>query len=346
MSRLQKGLTILILLAALGLLSALYLVDRAMNTGLSLDEDGEVLLVSPGLSLAGLVRELAQREILCCPRAFALSARISGAATRIKAGEYLLAPGMTAEDLLRTLVQGDVMVRSFTIIEGWTVMELLKALTGEEALEQDIQENLAGGMESLMDRFGRPGLHPEGQFLPETYHFVRGERVSDVLRRAHVSLQERLERAWQGRASGLPFDTSHEALVLASIVEKETALAAERPVIAGVFVRRLQRRMRLQTDPTVIYGLGADFDGDLTRRHLAADTPYNTYTRAGLPPTPIALPGVDAIAAVMNPEPGDALYFVATGSGDGSHRFSTTLAEHDQAVQDYLRQLRQNRNKP
>ena len=346
MSRLQKGLTIALLLVALGLLSTLYLFDRAMNTSLGVDDDGEVLLVGSGMSLAGLAQELTQREILCCPRVFKLSARISGAATRIKAGEYLLAPGMTADDLLRALVQGDVLVRSFTIIEGWTVMELLSALTAEKALEQDIQENLAGGIESLMDRFGRPGLHPEGQFLPETYHFVRGERVSNILRRAHVSLQEQLEQAWQGRAAGLPFDTSHEALVLASIVEKETALAAERPVIAGVFVRRLQQRMRLQTDPTVIYGLGAIFDGNLTRRHLDADTPYNTYTRAGLPPTPIALSGVDAIVAVMHPEPGDAMYFVATGSGDGSHRFSATLAEHNQAVQDYLRQLRQDRNKP
>ena len=346
MSRLQRGLSIAILLAALGLLSTLYLIDRAMHTSLSVDEDGEVLWVSPGLSLAGLVRELEQREILCCPLAFKLSARVSGAATRIKAGEYLLAPGMTADDLLRALVQGDVMMRSFTIIEGWTVMELLTALSAEEALEQDIEENLASAMASLMDRFGRTGLHPEGQFLPETYHFVRGERASDILRRAHVSLRERLGQAWQGRESGLPFDTAYEALVLASIVEKETALASERPVIAGVFVRRLQQRMRLQTDPTVIYGLGANFDGNLTRRHLATDTSYNTYTRAGLPPTPIALPGAEAIAAVMHPQPGVALYFVATGAGDGSHRFSATLAEHNQAVQDYLRQLRHNRKTP
>ena len=269
MSRLQTGLAIVISLAALGLLSTLYLFDRAMNASLSLDGDGEVLLVSPGLSLAGLVRELEQREILCCPLAFKLSARVSGAATRIKAGEYLLVSGMTAEDLLRALVQGDVMMRGFTIVEGWTVMELLTALTAEEALEQDIPENLAGGMESLMDRFGQTGLHPEGQFLPETYHFVRGERVSDILHRAHVSLQEQLEQAWQGRESGLPFDTAYEALVLASIVEKETALATERPVIAGVFVRRLQQRMRLQTDPTVIYGLGANFDGDDRKISLA-----------------------------------------------------------------------------
>ena len=346
MSRMGKGLALLLLLAGLGIIATVFLLNRAMNARLSLAEGSEVLWVSPGLSLAGLVRELERREILCCPRAFTLIARISGDATRIKAGEYLLAAGMTADDLLRALVQGDVIKHSFTIIEGWTVRELLQALATEEALEQDMLENYDSAAESLMDRFGESGLHAEGQFLPETYQFVRGERVSDVLRRAHADLLEQLEQAWQGRESGLPFDTSYEALVLASIVEKETALAAERPVIAGVFVRRLQQRMRLQTDPTVIYGLGPKFDGNLTRQHLDTDTPYNTYTRAGLPPTPIALPGARAIVAVMHPEPGDALYFVATGAGDGGHHFSATLEEHNQAVQDYLRQLRQNRKNP
>ncbi len=346
MTRLRKGLAIVLLLAGLGVFSTLFLLNRAMDARLSLAQGGEVLWVSPGLSLTGVVRELQEREILCCPRAFTLYARISGDATRIKAGEYLLAAGMTADDLLQALVQGDVIKHSFTIIEGWTVRELLHALAAEEALQPDNPDSYDNAAESLMDRFGETGLHAEGQFLPETYHFVRGERVSDILSRAHVDLQEQLAQAWQGRESGLPFDTSYEALILASIVEKETALAAERPVIAGVFVRRLQRRMRLQTDPTVIYGLGENFDGNLTRRHLETDTPYNTYTRAGLPPTPIALPGAGAIAAVMHPEPGNALYFVATGAGDGSHHFSATLEEHNQAVQDYLRLLRQNRKKP
>jgi len=345
MSLIRKGLVLVFVLAALSLLTAIFLLDRAMNTSLKLVAVDEVLLVSPGSSLAGLVEELVQREILCCPRAFAWSARISGAATRIKAGEYLLETGMTAEDLLRTLVQGNVLMRGFTIVEGWTIRELLAALATEDAMEQDIPRGTESA-ESLMARFGQAGAHAEGQFLPETYYFVRGERVSDILSRAHDHLQEQLERAWRGRDSGLPFDTPYEALVLASIVEKETALVTERPVIAGVFIRRLQKRMRLQTDPTVIYGLGSNFDGNLTRRHLDTDTPYNTYTRGGLPPTPIALPGIDAITAVMHPEPGDALYFVATGAGDGSHHFSATLEEHNQAVQDYLRQLRQNRKKP
>ncbi len=345
MSLVRKSLGLVLVLVVLSLLTAVFLLDRAMNTSLKLDAGDEVLLVSPGSSLAGLVKELEQREILCCPRAFSLSARISGAATRIKAGEYLLETGMTAEDLLRTLVQGNVLMRGFTIVEGWTISELLAALATVDELEQDISQDTQSA-KTLMARFGQAGLHAEGQFLPETYYFVRGERVSDILSRAHDELQEQLEEAWQERDSGLPFDTPYEALVLASIVEKETALVTERPVIAGVFVRRLQHRMRLQTDPTVIYGLGSNFDGNLTRRHLDTDTPYNTYTRGGLPPTPIALPGVDAIAAVMHPEPGDALYFVATGAGDGSHQFSATLEEHNQAVQDYLRQLRQNRKKP
>jgi len=346
MTGIRKSLAVIAVLTAVGLLSVVFVLQRVMHTRLILDADSETLLVSPGLSLSALVHDLEQRGILCCPRAFSIATRLSGAATRIKAGEYLLEPGMTADDLLRALVDGDVMMHGFTIVEGWTARELLDALTREEGLDPDIQESADVALTTLMARFGSPGMHPEGQFLPETYHFVRGERISNILRRAHEDLTIQLEQAWRDRDSGLPFETPYEALILASIVEKETALAKERPLIAGVFVRRLQRHMRLQTDPTVIYGLGTKFNGNLTRQDLATDTPYNTYTRGGLPPTPIALPGTDSIAAVMHPEPGDALYFVASGSGDGSHRFSSTLEEHNQAVQDYLRQLRKNRNNP
>jgi UPF0755 protein len=184
-----------------------------------------------------------------------------------------------------------------------------------------------------MARLGAGGMHPEGRFLPETYHYTRGLTDLDVLRRTYTAMQTALEAAWRKRAADVPLKTPYEALILASIVEKETGVAAERPQIAGVFARRLRLGMLLQTDPTVIYGLGSAFDGNLTRRHLETPTPYNTYTTAGLPPTPIALPGRDALEAAVNPAPGEALYFVA--KGDGSHHFSATLAEHNRAVARY-----------
>ena len=345
----NRGLRVLasVLLASGLLLGAgvLY-VSQAVSAKLNIVRDGETLIVDPGTTLSGLVRELETREILAQPLAFSLSARLGGAATRIKAGEYLLEPGMTGAELLQALTHGDVLIRGFTIVEGWSVSELLSALSDEEMIRMDIDLESVSAADTLMRALDYQGQHAEGQFLPETYHFVRGEKASVILQRAHNDLQVELDKAWQNRDSGLPFDTPVEALILASIVEKETAMLAERPLIAGVFVRRLQKRMRLQTDPTVIYGLGAGFDGNLTRRHLETDTPYNTYTRQGLPPTPIALAGAASIDAVMHPSPGDALYFVATGAGDGSHHFSATLEEHNKAVRDYLRQTRQNRKNP
>jgi UPF0755 protein len=215
-------------------------------------------------------------------------------------------------------------------VEGWTFRQLLSALRRHEAV-RDTLDGLSD--EAIMARLGYPGKHPEGRFLPETYQFPRGTSDLEFLRRAYDGMQRALAAAWQGRAEDLPLDSPHEALVLASIVEKETGLASERARIAGVFVRRLRRGMRLQTDPTVIYGLGEAFDGNLRRRDLAADTPYNTYTRAGLPPTPICLPGKAAIEAVMHPAHGTSLYFVARG--DGSHQFSDTLEAHNRAVQKY-----------
>jgi UPF0755 protein len=197
--------------------------------------------------------------------------------------------------------------------------------------------------EEIMARLGRSGEHPEGWFLPETYRFPRGTSDLDFLRVAHDAMVAALEATWEERQDSLPFDSPYQALILASIIEKETGLAAERREIAGVFVRRLQRGMRLQTDPTVIYGAGPDFEGRLRRVHLDTDTPYNTYTRAGLPPTPIALPGRASLAAAVQPLEGRTLYFVATGRPDGSHAFSETLEEHNRAVQRYLATLRARR---
>ncbi len=346
MSHGLRVLASVLLVSGLLLGAGVLYVSQAVSAKLNIVRDGETLIVDPGTTLSGLVRELETREILARPLAFSLSARLGGAATRIKAGEYLLKPGMTGAELLQALTRGDVLIHGFTIVEGWSVRELLSALSDEEMIRMDIDLESVSAAETLMQALDYQGQHAEGQFLPETYHFVRGEKASVILQRAHNDLQVRLDKAWQNRDSGLPFDTPAEALILASIVEKETAMVAERPLIAGVFIRRLQKRMRLQTDPTVIYGLGAGFDGNLTRRHLETDTPYNTYTRRGLPPTPIALAGAASIDAVMHPSPGDALYFVATGAGDGSHRFSATLEEHNEAVRDYLRQIRQNRKNP
>jgi len=193
---------------------------------------------------------------------------------------------------------------------------------------------------SIMSALGAAGVHPEGQFFPDTYRFPYGTPDLEILRLAHDSLAARLQEAWRNRSADLELTTDYEALILASIIEKETGLASERKLIAGVFHERLRRNMRLQTDPTVIYGLGDAFDGNLRRVDLERDTPYNTYTRAGLPPTPIALPGAGALEAAVAPENSGAIYFVATGRGDGSHYFSKTLEEHNRAVADYVRQLR------
>lgn len=249
---------------------------------------------------------------------------------RLQVGEYAIAQGSTPRELLRRLERGDVVQYRFTIIPGWNLRELRAALAADPVLRQTI----AGRSDdSLMSELGSPGLPAEGQFLPETYQFVRGSSDLDILRRAHLGLRRALLRVWDARAADLPLETPQEALVLASIIEKETGRAGERREIAGVFVRRLRLGMRLQTDPTVIFGIGASFDGNLTRRHLQTDTPWNTYTRAGLPPTPIALPGLAALQAAVDPAPGESLYFVSRG--DGSHQFSRTLAEHNAAVRRY-----------
>jgi UPF0755 protein len=253
-----------------------------------------------------------------------------GAVARLQVGEYSLGHGTTPARLLAKLEEGRVIQHRFTIVEGWSFRELRLALAKEPALEQ----TLAGLSDAeVMQRLGAGGEHPEGRFLPETYHFTKGIRDVDLLKRTYVAMRNVLRTSWDERAPDLPFSTPYEALILASIIEKETGVARERPEIAGVFVRRLRLGMKLQTDPTVIYGLGEAFDGNLTRVHLRTPTPYNTYTRFGLPPTPIALPGRDAIRAAVNPAPGDTLYFVSRG--DGSHVFSKSLAEHNRAVARY-----------
>jgi len=251
-------------------------------------------------------------------------------AQRLQVGDYAITSGMTPRILLLRLESGEVIQRKFTIIEGWSFRDLRKALADDDRL---IQEGTGLSDAELMARLGRDGIFPEGRFLPETYVHTRGTSDLAILDRAAKAMDEALAQAWESRDAELPLATADELLTLASIVEKETGQARERPLIAGVFVRRMKIGMRLQTDPTVIYGMGSAYDGNIRRTDLQTDTPYNTYTRAGLPPTPIAMPGKDALQAAAHPADGNALYFVARGNG--AHYFSATLDEHNAAVRKY-----------
>ncbi|MDN5848698.1 MAG: endolytic transglycosylase MltG [Nitrococcus sp.] len=291
----------------------------------------QVVELAKGTSLTALAGELVQRGWLEHPRVLRLYGRISGKAAAIKAGEYAVEPGMTTLELLDRMVAGAVIRHRFTIVEGWTFRDLLRALEFNTALRHILSSDAPA---DVMAQLGHAGENPEGRFLPETYRFSRGGTDVALLKRAYVAMQRVLQAQWEQRADGLPLKSPYQALILASIVEKETARTKERAQVAGVFMRRLERGMPLQTDPSIIYGLGAEFDGDIRYRDLRNDSPYNTYTRKGLPPTPIAMPGRASIVAVLHPDAGKALYFVARG--DGSHEFSATLAEHNQAVRKYL----------
>ena len=304
------------------------------NTALPISDSGTTFEVARGANYARIVAQLREQGLIAGDMRTSLYWRVLGReskiAARLHAGEYALTPGLTPRELLRKMAAGDVVQHHFTIVDGWTFQQLRLALANATGLEQ----TLPGlGDEAVARRLDIADGKPEGWFLAETYSFVKGESDFDILKRAHEAMDKALARLWPQRADEVRLASPYEALILASIVEKETAQPAERPQIAGVFLRRLKFHMRLQTDPTVIYGMGASFDGNIRRRDLEADTPWNTYTRDGLPPTPIALPGIDALQAVMHPAPGDALYFVARG--DGSHEFSPTLDAHNRAVQKY-----------
>ena len=330
---------VLLLFAVLAGISIWHL-ERFMSRPVTVPNDGVTFAIVPGSSFSAVADQLVERGILEGATRYRLYARWSGQASAIQAGEYRIEPGATPLSLLQQFTSGAVQLYSFTLVEGWNHRDLLSALQANDAV---VSSMTAEDWPGLLGELGATVTHPEGLFLPETYHFPRGTRDRDILAQAYELMQEILTEEWAGKGDDTPVATPYEALVLASIVEKETALAEERPQIAGVFARRLAKRMRLQTDPTVIYGIGPEFDGNLTRRHLQTDTPYNTYTRGGLPPTPIAMPGRAAIHAVLHPADGEELYFVATGLGDGSHKFSVTKAEHDAAVAEYLQRLRERR---
>ena len=330
---------LLLTLAALALIfgPAWYVVYadyRAfLDTPLRIPAGGLVLELKPGMGVTGLARELQRQPGLLRSAPYLEAyARLNRLAPRLKAGEYAIAPGVTPRGLIEQVVAGRVIQYPLTVVEGWTFRQLRRALAEHPRIRQTLRE--AGDAE-IMARLGRPSEYPEGRFFPDTYHFPAGTTDEMFLRRALVAMDRQLSEAWSQRSPDSPLVDPYQALILASIVEKETALPAERPDVAGVFARRLRRGMLLQTDPTVIYGLGEAFDGNLRKQDLTADTPYNTYVRKGLPPTPIALPGAAALAAAVNPALGDALYFVATG--EGGHVFSRTLDEHNRAVRQYQR---------
>ncbi|MFR0674420.1 endolytic transglycosylase MltG [Enterobacterales bacterium AW_CKDN230030176-1A_HGKHYDSX7] len=256
--------------------------------------------------------------------------RFNLAGTPLHTGEYRITPGMTVDDLFAAWRRGDVVQYNLTIVEGWTFRQVRAAIARHDKIEQTLT-NVSD--EAVMERLGHPGVFPEGRFFPDTYRFVRGMSDVELLQQAYMRLEEVLAREWAERATDLPYRDPYQALIMASLVEKETGVPQERGQIAGVFVRRLRLGMMLQTDPTVIYGMGDRYNGKITRADLRAPTPYNTYTMTGLPPTPIAMVGREAIHAALNPAPGSSLYFVARG--DGSHVFSDDLGDHNTAVREY-----------
>lgn len=334
MKRLLPVFLILLLLTVASMLGLWQQYQRFLQTPLQISQAGLVLNVEPGANIRTVVATLEQQNATHMDWRWRLLSRLQP--VTIKTGEYTLVPGMLPVRFLSLLASGKVTSYRFTIIEGWSVKQLLIALGNDPVLRHTLEtvaelENLAG----------IPDGNPEGWFLPETYVFVRGDSDLQILQRAYRDMQDGLLSAWSGRDTGLPYETQDELLIMASIVEKETSMANERADIAGVFVRRLLKHWRLETDPTVIYGMGESYQGNIRRRDLKKDTAYNTYTRHGLPPTPIALPGLASLQAAAHPAAGDAMFFVA--NGQGGHTFSSTLEAHNRAVKELIKR---NKNKP
>lgn len=299
---------------------------------LPLAADKVEISVPGGASLRTAANKAVEGGVRTWPQLLHWYFRLAAREQTIKPGEYEVTRGMKPADLLGKLVRGDRIVLAVTLVEGWTFKQFREALARAEHLKS---ETVAMSNEDIMKALGKPGVPAEGRFFPDTYHYAKNSGDLAVLRQSMQLMDKRLAAAWEARAPDLPLKSADEALILASIVEKETGQAADRPEIAGVFINRLRIGMRLQTDPTVIYGLGDAFDGNLKRIHLSTDTRYNTYTRAGLPPTPIAMPGKASLMAAVQPAPTKSLYFVARG--DGSSKFSESLQEHNRAVNQYQR---------
>ncbi|MDO8862327.1 endolytic transglycosylase MltG [Haliea sp. E1-2-M8] len=331
----MRKLALIVLVATVLLALVAREAVQRWQAPLNLPENGMVLTVEPGDSLRSVASRLREQGVLPHPELLVAWARYHGLDARIRQGEYQLAPGLDARSLLDLMVSGRVIQYQVTLPEGIVLSRALAILAEEPALDSV----LAGADDLRLLQLVAPHESPEGLFLPESYRYDRGATDFDILQRAHQALLQTLASEWERRAPDLPYATPYEALIMASIIERETGVPEEREEIAGVFVRRLGLGMRLQTDPTIIYGLGESFDGNLRRTHLRdADNLFNTYRHDGLPPTPIALPGRAAIRAALQPAAGDALFFVARG--DGSHEFNATLEGHEQAVRKYQLQRR------
>ena len=337
MNRLLIRIALLAVLLVVAWLGLRQHEESWLSTPLPALQQPVVFQLPAGASLTAVAASLAKAGWLDRPWLWVRYAKRTGAATRIKAGEYLLQPGTTPAALLRQFVSGAVLLHTLTIPEGWTFRQALAVIQAHPAV---VVEFAGLAQHEVMKRLGLAGRHPEGLFFPDTYRFPRGTTDRELLQQAQTRLEEELASAWKKRKPELPLRTPYQALILASLVEKETGAPDERPLIAGVFANRLRIGMRLQTDPSVIYGIGESFDGDLRRRDLQTDTPYNSYTRAGLPPTPIALVGRAALEAAVMPATTGALYFVATGKGDGRHYFAASLVAHNANVARHLANLR------
>ena len=330
MRRVFKSLLILVFAAVLLSGTAFWWLNHAMPLRLQPGAQVVDLEIEPGTSANGVAETVVASGADVPVAMLQAWFRFSGQARLIKAGSYELVPGTTPRKLLNMLVRGEETLKSITLVEGWTFLQVRAAL---QKAEQLVPDTLALSPEMIMEKLGKPGIHPEGRFFPDTYAYAKGSSDLAVLKRAARAMDRRLDAAWSLRSPDTPLKSAEQALILASIVEKETGKPSDRAQIGGVFSNRIG--MPLQTDPTVIYGLGLKFDGNLRKRDLQADTPYNTYTRLGLPPTPIAMPGKAALLAAVQPAPTKALYFVARG--DGSSEFSTHLDEHNRAVNKYIR---------
>jgi UPF0755 protein len=334
--KILKIIAVVVLVFTLVALAAINWFDRYLQTPVIATaehtQQSQVFIITPGSGMNRIATDLARQIGLKYPRLYARWVRYRGLDRQIQQGEYLIEANMTPQDIVDLLISGRQIQYPVQFIEGWTVAQALATLWSTETIDPTL-EGLTP--EAIKDKLGIDFPSLEGGFFPDTYFHTRGTTDAQVLQQAHEQLNSVLNQAWAERAESLPYETPWEAIIMASVIEREAGNQAEKPDIAGVFVRRLQLGMRLQSDPTVIYGMGDRYQGNIRRQDLREETPWNTYRIDGLPPTPIALPGYESIVAALNPADGDALYFVSRG--DGSHQFSATLEEHNRAVNRYIR---------
>lgn len=315
-------------------------LDKTLNQPRSYA--GQTFSINQGDTLKGFIARLQRAGIVDEPYSLALYARYKGLAGKLHTGQYIFTDGLSLVEVLDAITSGKYRLsHSFTFVQGSTFKQLRESLAAAETVQHTLGGTTNAKVLALFDASAQYA-HPEGLFFPETYAYDPGASDEEIMRRAYLTMQTTLQKLWEERDPDIEIKSAYEALILASIIEKETALASERKQISGVFMNRLRKGMKLQTDPTVIYGLGDSYNGNITRKHLTTDTPYNTYTRHGLPPTPISMPGYAAIEAALHPQQTEAIFFVARGDGSGGHNFSKTLSEHNKAVKKYLKNRRKN----